>query len=173
MRDGLGDSLSHILDGGSCSIGLESTVISLIDETPTILRPGAITASDLSKALGCQVNETPVEIKTKTDQLLSPGLLAKHYSPSTPVILLSAISSSSSLPERIGAILFSRDTNLPFAPTMTKVISDNGDLAQVASNLFAALHDLDNSNIDLIVVDTCEPIGLGAAIMDRLLRASA
>lgn len=104
---------------------------------------------------------------------MSPGLLAKHYSPSTPVILLSAISSSSSLPERIGAILFSRDTKLPFAPTTTKVISDNGDLAQVASNLFAALHDLDNSNIDLIVVDTCEPIGLGAAIMDRLLRASA
>jgi len=76
------------------------------------------------------------------------------------------------LPKKIGAILFSPQ-ELPFEPACSVTLSASGDLAEVAARLFAALRDLDSQQLDLIVVDTCEPVGLGEAIMDRLIRASA
>ena len=75
-------------------------------------------------------------------------------------------------PQKIGAILFSSKTVLPVSPSRVMILSQNGDLTEVASHLFSALREMDAFGLDLILVDTCEPIGLGAAIMDRILRAS-
>jgi L-threonylcarbamoyladenylate synthase len=73
---------------------------------------------------------------------------------------------------KVGAIVFSKDSSLPVTPQIVLTLSERGALEEVAAKLFAALRELDASGLDLIVVDTCEPIGLGAAIMDRLLRAA-
>ncbi len=171
VRSGLGSKVRCVLDGGPCSVGLESTVLSLLEQTPRILRPGAITRAELE-----QILETEVHGATFSDEhrqvKLSPGLLAKHYAPRTPVRLHSTVTSNMGLPLRVGAILF-HPHELSFSPTETRVLSDRGNLEEVAARLFAALRELDGLSLDVIVVDTCEPVGLGEAIMDRLLRASS
>ncbi len=172
VRESLGDKVAYVLDGGPCSVGIESTVVSLLEETPSILRPGAITREQLEMVLGCRVVEASAHRNTDSAPLLSPGLLAKHYAPRTPVCLLSNFSGDVSRSQRVGAILFSKDTKLPCNAVEIRYISERRDLTEVAARLFAALRELDALALDQILVDTCEPVGLGAAIMDRLLRAS-
>jgi L-threonylcarbamoyladenylate synthase len=172
VRDGLGTSVTCILDGGPCAIGIESTVLSLVSDEPTVLRPGAVTADELERVLGCPVRRAIGTTKTEAAPLLSPGLLAKHYAPRTPVKLLAGLDPHSFSGCKVGAIVFSKDTILPMTPQVVVKLSESGALEEVAAKLFAALRELDTSGVDLILVDTCEPIGLGAAIMDRLLRAA-
>lgn len=172
VRQSLGAKVDYILDGGPCEIGLESTVLSLLQETPVILRPGAITAEQISDALHCPVEQSNQTASNEHAPLLSPGLLAKHYAPRTKVVLRSHAGSHIEYPEKVGVILFS-EQSFPCNAAATITLSKTGKLEEVASQLFAALRDLDQRGLDLIVVDTCEPIGLGAAIMDRLIRASA
>lgn len=173
VREGLGNKVAHILDGGPCAVGIESTVVSLLEETPTILRPGAVTRDQLEAALGCPVASAVTHQEQSSAPLLSPGLMAKHYAPRTPVCLLPDFKGDGVRVARIGAIVFSKDTALPFKPVEMRFISERNNLHEVAANLFAALRELDALHLDQIVVETCEPVGLGAAIMDRLLRASA
>jgi L-threonylcarbamoyladenylate synthase len=171
VRDSLKDTIDLIIDGGPCAVGIESTVLSLLHSTPRILRPGAVTSETLSDVLGCSV-QSPNNLKpSEPEELLSPGMLAKHYAPHTPVRLKTSISQHEGLPPRVGALIFS-DWNPLFPVTQSKILSPNGDLEETAAHLFGALRDLDAADLDLIVVDTCEPIGLGEAIMDRLIRAS-
>lgn len=171
VRDNLGGAIDYILDGGPCDVGIESTVVSLLDDVPKILRPGAITAAMLQEALGCQVEDFTPSSQAGTTPLLSPGMLEKHYSPHTPVTLRDNIKDYASLPARVGVIRFS---NAPDSINAVekRILSASGDLNEIAASLFSALRDFDHLRLDLIVVDTCEPIGLGAAIMDRLLRAA-
>lgn len=172
VRDSLGDAVADIIDGGPCEVGIESTVLSLVGDEPTILRPGAITAHELSQILHCPVRVADTTVSDAKQPLLSPGLMAKHYAPRTPVRLLSTLDPSLCQGRMIGAIVFSKNTPLPVAPKVCVVLSESRALEEVAAKLFAALRELDAAGVDLILVDTCEPIGLGAAIMDRLLRAT-
>jgi L-threonylcarbamoyladenylate synthase len=182
VLDNLSDRVSYVLDGGASRIGIESTVVSLLESSAVqILRPGAITVDDLERALGERVEpakpkhslEVGLNMASSGAQgLLSPGLLAKHYSPYTPVRLLNEVTDVRGLADlKIGAIVFSKETILPFKAANLLVLSDKGDLNDVAANLFAALREMDRLDLELIVVEACEPRGLGAAIMDRLLRA--
>lgn len=170
VSDSLGDKVAYILDGGQCEIGLESTVLSLVSHEPVILRPGAITTQQLSGLLQCDVRLTTTA-GSQSAPLLSPGLLAKHYSPRTPVRLLDNFDLHNAVGKQVGAIVFSSKKSLPLTPHIRKVLSEDAELSEVAAHLFSALRELDAAGVDLILVDTCEPIGLGAAIMDRLLRA--
>lgn len=183
VRTGLGSAVACILDGGPCTVGLESTVLSLVSPTPQVLRAGAITREQIEGVLGeavtlAAVHYTTTSASTTTasnDQAppqLSPGLLKKHYAPHTPVKLLSELHPAEPLPARVGVILFA-PRELPFHPTVQRVLSPHGDLREVAAQLFAALRELDTQKLDLIVADSCTPEGLGAAIMDRLHRAAA
>jgi L-threonylcarbamoyladenylate synthase len=125
----------------------------------------------LQQALGCPVKDFTPTPQVSAEPLLSPGMLEKHYAPRTAVVLRDNIHNLPHLPQRVGAIRFS---NAPdsIGAVETRVLSASGDLSEIAANLFATLRDFDQLNLDLIVVDACEPLGLGAAIMDRLLRAS-
>jgi L-threonylcarbamoyladenylate synthase len=172
VQEGLGSDVAIILDGGACEVGLESTVISLLEEKPRILRPGAITSQQLQALLGVPLHAT-AQPQPSTAPLLSPGMLAKHYSPHTAVrIRNTSIERTLSLPPRVGVILFAPE-QLPFTAHEVRILSATGNLTEVAASLFAALRELDKANLDLILVDSCEPAGLGEAIMDRLLRAAA
>ncbi len=153
----LGNSLKIIIDGGACAWGLESTVVDLSGIRPILLRPGAITLEELQNKLG-----TFGTIDTNTS-IASPGMLASHYAPECPVRL-------EATGPRNGEVY------LGFGPESKhydQTLSATGNLREAAANLFHMLRKLDAPNIRGIAVAPIPKYGLGAAINDRLLRASA
>mgnify|MGYP001773061700 CR=1 FL=1 len=161
----LGDKIDLILDGGKCPIGVESTVLSLLEE-PTILRPGGLPIEEIEKVIG------KVKIQTKAEKILSPGQLQTHYSPRTPVKIFSSIDElfGKNL-ENAGILLFKKH-DFEIKSKHVEILSENGDLIEAASNLFLALHRLDEAGVDVIYAQEVPEVGLGIAIMDRLRKAA-
>lgn len=148
---------SIILDGGACRVGLESTVVEVTESACTLLRPGGITSSELEQVIG---NLSIAD--GSPDAPKSPGMMARHYAPATPVIL------NATTQEVSGAYLgFGPDT-----PDATLNLSVSGDLKEAAANLFAMLRQLDNGNFSSIAISPVPETGLGQAINDRLRRAA-
>lgn len=141
------------LDGGPCAVGLESTVVALLDEA-RLLRPGAVTRAEIEAVIG------PLA-EAEADAKRSPGRLARHYAPNAPVRL------EADAP-RAG------EAWLAFGPVGDSVwnLSPNGDLAEAAANLFAYLRAADRTNPVAIAVAPIPHEGLGEAINDRLKRAA-
>jgi L-threonylcarbamoyladenylate synthase len=157
VLEGLSGRIAAVVDGGPCSVGLESTVLSLTGKGPRLLRPGAISVGALCAVLGREI-EVPGDENVPT----APGQLASHYAPSVPVVL-----NAKSRPD--GALW------LGFGPDCAGCdvsLSEAGDLEEAAMKLFAALRTLDALAKPIAVA----PIpfeGLGIAINDRLKRAAA
>jgi L-threonylcarbamoyladenylate synthase len=156
----LGDKVAMILDGGPCKVGLESTVVSLLHATPKILRPGGITAEQLSAAL-----QMTVEAGSESGPLHSPGQLESHYAPILPLRLNADRAADNEALLAFGA-------NPPAAP-LSRNLSAGGDLEEAAANLFAMLRELDRPDFRGIAVMPIPETGLGVAINDRLRRAAA
>ena len=157
----LGDKVEFVIDGGACSVGVESTVLSLLEDRPRILRPGAVTADVLSAAL----KET-VQIEQGTEDAAaprSPGRLLSHYAPTLPVRLEAASAGPGEALLGFG----------PAAPKDALNLSPTGDLQEAAANLFAMLRQLDDPRHRAIAVMPVPDTGLGVAINDRLRRAAA
>ena len=163
VASSLGDTVDLILDGGSCPIGIESTVLDLSEARPTLLRPGAVTHADLEKALGQPVARAHIAATGQTG-LASPGLLARHYAPNRPLRL----GASSPQP---GEGFLSFGPSVQAGPD-TLNLSPTGDLSQAAANLFRMLRALDRSPYSAIAVMAIPGTGLGEAINDRLKRAA-
>jgi L-threonylcarbamoyladenylate synthase len=157
----LGDKVEFVIDDGSCAIGVESTVLSLLDDRPRILRPGAVTAEQIAEIL-----QEPVDIVAGAEDAAaprSPGRLLSHYAPSLPVRLNAATAAPG-------------EALLGFGPTAPKDalnLSPTGDLQEAAANLFAMLRGLDDPKFRAIAVMPIPEAGLGLAINDRLRRAAA
>ncbi len=152
----LGERIAATLDGGPCSVGVESTVLGW-DPDPILLRPGGIPLEALEAVLG------PILLPSEqTYQRHAPGRLPQHYAPRTPLLL-----NSNLVGPRIGLLAFQRSR-----PGFGQVEVLSGDLTEAAAQLFAALRRLDAAGLDAIVADAVPEIGLGRAIMDRLRRAS-
>lgn len=170
VEQGLGDAVAMIIDGGICDIGLESTVLSLVHDRPTILRHGAVTKEQLTKTLQEQVFEVSEE--PDIDDMISPGMSPVHYAPRTQVILKSDFNSEN-ISGRIGLISFrAYEDELNYDFAAVTCLSDTGDLQEIAKKLFLTLQEMDALTLDCIVLDTCEARGLGRAIMDRVIRAT-
>ena len=157
----LGNRVTLILDGGSCAVGLESTVLNLTGSMPSLLRPGGVTLEALRDLLG--------PITTGADDPTAPrapGQLASHYAPRLPL----RRGAVAALP---GEALLAFGPHAPpgFAEVLN--LSPRGDLAEAAVNLFAMLRRLDRSDFKGIAVMPIPDEGLGRAINDRLRRAAA
>ena len=174
VRDGLGKKISHILDGGACSIGLESTIVDLRDpRKPRLLRPGAITRRQLEKVLRMKVAQRrPQTPRGKPAAQLAPGLLARHYSPRTPVILHETLRVSKEAASSREAWLFLTKPASPAAKNLFW-LDAHGDLRGAARRLFAMLRKLDGAGFKKIHVELARGEGLADAINDRLRRAAA
>ena len=168
VEESFGFKAPLILDGGSTEIGIESTVLSLVDDIPRLLRPGAVTLEELQEKIG----EVKVNYKSNSE-IISPGMLPTHYAPRTRVEFISEVDLSS-LPARVGLILFSNSVNVPKSPSIISIrrLSGDSNSKEIASKLFSALREMDSKGLNLILVDTCSKVGLGRAIMDRLERAT-
>jgi L-threonylcarbamoyladenylate synthase len=145
-----------VLDGGPCEIGLESTVVSLLDGPPRLLRPGAVTRGQIEALIG------PLA-EAKADVARSPGRLARHYAPVAPVRLNAAAPKTG-------------EAYLAFGPTPSGPdvfnLSPTGDLAEAAARLFSQLRAADAMKPLAIAVAPIPEEGLGEAINDRLRRAA-
>ena len=162
VREELGDRIAAILDGGPCAIGLESTVLDLSAERPTLLRPGGIPVEALEAAIGPIDRPRP----GGADAPRSPGMLESHYAPAL-ALRLDAVAA---LP---GEALLAFGANPPSGFAEIGWLSRAGDLVEAAANLFAALRALDRPGFSGIAVMPIPEHGLGAAINDRLRRAAA
>jgi L-threonylcarbamoyladenylate synthase len=165
VRQSLGDKVDLILDGGPCSVGVESTVLSFAESKPTLLRPGGVSLEEIQALVG------EVEVQTTAeDKPLSPGQLMSHYATRTPLML---DPKPESLPAGKKAGLLSLKKPQEASPyTTVEALSESGDLREAAANLFSALRRLDERGLDLIVACSVPDEGLGRAINDRLYKAS-
>lgn len=166
VNEELDDTVDLVLDGGPCRVGIESTIISFADKEPLLLRPGGLGVEEVEAVIG------PLVIPARTDvRPLSPGRLPRHYAPRTPL----ALWSGENLPidgRKIGLLAFGPPPN-PERFIAVEVLSRSGDLKEAAANLFGALRRLDRLGLDLILAQPVTDRGIGLAINDRLLRASA
>jgi L-threonylcarbamoyladenylate synthase len=194
VREGLGDRVDIILDGGPAAVGVESTILDLHGDPPRLLRPGGIPREGLEEILGplapgpdaagsagdvSGVFSGPPE--TGPEGLPAPGLLKSHYAPRTPLRVHSRGEMLALAYNPGEAYLFfdgsSRDPwiaagHIPRDPGI-RVLSVRGDLAEAAANLFDLLHDLDGLGRSLIRAERVPGTGLGLAVNDRLCRAAS
>jgi L-threonylcarbamoyladenylate synthase len=147
-----GASVAASLDGGPCEVGLESTVVALLDEA-RLLRPGAVTRAEIEALIG------PLA-EAQADAKRSPGRLARHYSPKAPVRLNAEAPAPG-------------EAYLAFGPGEHRWnLSSTGDLREAAARLFAYLREADRTDPVAIAVSPIPDQGLGEAINDRLKRAA-
>jgi L-threonylcarbamoyladenylate synthase len=167
VRDQLGDQIDFILDGGSCEVGVESTIVSFFEKEPVLLRPGGVTLEEIESIIG-RVELSP----GNKEKPSAPGMLPRHYAPRTPIVLdWSKKNFDSYSGKKIGLLAFQEPKNfLKFH--QIEVLSKGGDFREAAANLFSAIRRLDALNLDLILAEAVPEVGLGRAIMDRLRRAS-
>lgn len=144
-----------ILDDGPCRLGLESTVVDLSTETPTLLRLGGLPVEDIEAVIGTLAAPTGSAPK-------SPGMLSRHYAPGRPL--------------RLNATAAGPDEALlgfgPQATGATLNLSPRGSLEEAAANFFAMMRELDRGDFAAIAVSPIPQTGLGRAINDRLTRAA-
>jgi L-threonylcarbamoyladenylate synthase len=176
VEDYFKDHITMVLDGGACKSGIESTIIGFENEEPVIYRLGSTSIEAIEAIVG------PVKIKNLvTEQNLSqkeiapdaPGMLERHYAPKTKIILTDDLNKSikEHQDKKIGVLLYQKsieDGVVSFQVTL----STKGDLAEAASHLYEALHQLDKQDIDLIIAEKFPDNGLGKSINDRLNRAT-
>ena len=163
VRDGLGNSVDYILDGGPCSVGIESTVLSLAGDGPVLLRPGAVSRPQLEEFVG------PVTVQSEAPAGAhpAPGMHPRHYSPHTPLLLLG----NGEVPSAgRGAYLQLRQ---PPQRAVEELVLMPGSAAEYAANLYLTLHELDQRGYDWIAVETPQGGAEWEAVLDRLRRAAS
>ncbi len=143
VRQGLGSGIDLILDGGPCTVGIESTVISLAGPVPRILRPGMISRTQIEDVIG------PVEVGAGVE---SPGQHPKHYSPRTRVIIGNSLNSGRGI--RLDS------SNMP------------RDAVSYAAEFYGRLHQLDEQGYDWIAIELPPDTPEWAGVRDRITRAA-
>ena len=173
-----------IIDGGSCDVGVESTVIDLTVETPMILRPGAITKAMIEKFIG-KVNIDPTILGVQNNNLKpkSPGMKYKHYSPNAEVYIVNGelekvVKKIKDLTEeqlkkgkKVG-IMATVQTSTKYEKGEIIVVGDRSKPDTIAKNLFRVLRDFDKKGVDVIYSEGFQYEEIGLAIMNRLEKAA-
>ena len=161
------NSIKMVLDGGSCTNGIESTIIGFENEEPVIYRLGALPLEEIEAVVG------RISIKNKKEEKPeAPGMLARHYAPKTSTFLVDDVAAEikKNTGKKMGVLVFKSSLN---NENITEIIlSKNGSLQEAASRLYSAMHDLDSKNLDLIIAERFSEFGLGKSINDRLQRAT-
>ncbi len=162
VLESLGGRVAGVVDAGPTGVGLESTIVGLTDGVPRLLRPGGLPAEAIESAL-----RRPLSPPAETEGVTAPGQLSSHYAPEVKLILNADVADAGALWLAFGPLDGRRGLSL----------SDNQDLTEAATNLFAHLHALDAearaAGLDRVLVDPVPETGLGLAINDRLRRAAA
>ncbi len=164
----LGDRIPYILDGGPCTVGVESTIVGMEQGKPTVFRQGGLAIEEMEKLIG------PLDQREhSSSNPAAPGMLGSHYAPRVPVVLDTPEDLLKQFTaDRIGLLRF-RKTAADIPEKNQVILSPTGDLAEAARRLFAGLRHLDSLSVDTIGVELVPNRELGRAINDRLQRAAA
>lgn len=172
VTDSFGDLVPFVIDGGACEIGLESTILDLSNaDSPQILRPGAISAEQVSEVLG-----RPVQVRNQQLNLnqaaTAPGTFNKHYSPKTKLSLFDE-DENPSLSGNQAVVYLQRPSSIDDKHSYW--LSEDGDMETIAKSLFALLRQLDAMGYESIACQKPNPAasGLAHAVADRMQRAAA
>lgn len=167
VAEQLGEKVSYILDGGACSVGVESTIIGEESGKLVVYRLGGLPIETLQSLVG------KIEIRPSTSSPAAPGMLHSHYAPRKPFyvgnisqLLLSY--TKDNMP--IGVLSFEKSYS---STAYNLVLSPQADISEAAQNLFAYMRQLDQSPVEAILAEWLPNEGLGAAINDRLRRAAS
>lgn len=182
IRKELEGKVSAIVDGGKTQIGLESTVVKVIDEVPVILRPGKVTPEDIMRVIGKVKVDNNVFRKLENEQKVeSPGMKYRHYSPETKCKLIYC---KNELDQIFYLKKFIKEYKgnvvvVGFEEHQDKVFLSEGrfisigskdNYEEIAKNIFSALRKADCLKPEIILIEGLKKEGLGLAIMNRLLR---
>lgn len=175
--DDLNGKVDVVVDGGVCNYGVESTVISLVEENPIILRPGIITKADIEKVIGeIDISKSVVSELSSNFTAASPGMKYKHYSPAADVILVkSDLDLFAAYVNKINdvdvaALVFEGEEKYINKKCFT--YGRKNDYLSQSKKLFMVLRDVDNCNIRKVYVRCPSKTGIGLAIYNRLIRAA-
>lgn len=163
VMEQLGNSVDLILDGGPCTVGIESTIIKITGEGIHLLRPGGIAPEAIEESAG-----EHIIIDQRGEKPEAPGQLEYHYSPAKPVVITEKLP----LDDKKGGFLFFRKPDFEYPQDRSFILSEKGDLREAAAHLFSHLHSLDSLEITRIYAQPVPEEGLGLGIMDRLKKAS-
>src|SRR5262249_2568990 len=169
VREMLGGAIGLILDGGPCTVGIESTVCALTEADAVVLRPGGVTVEEIEAVIG------PVAVAAASQaDPRSPGTLPRHYSPHVPLTLLAPGGPvpSPGKGQRVGLLTLTPRAEVA-GYAVVEALSKDGNLLEAAANLFAALRRLDGFGLERVVIEPVPERGIGRAIVDRLRRAAA
>lgn len=157
--------VDFLLDGGKSQVGIESTIISLNEFGFEILRHGVITREEIEQI-------EPFYVLPDRDQtnIVSPGMLKSHYSPNKPIYILDENLPTGLDKTKAGFLSFTGENCANYK--IVEILTENRDLKTCAVNLFAAIHKLEDADIDYIIAEPVPETGIGIAIMDKLRKAA-
>lgn len=182
--------IDMIIDGGHCSIGLESTILDTTTTPPTILRPGFVTIEEIENVIGkVDIDKTLMGKMERNVVPKAPGMKYIHYSPEADVVLINyskslfnnhedyvekvniLISEHQKNNKKVGVLATEKDVNL-YNCDVALSLGDDCNLEEIGANLFSFLREMDSFNVDIIFVQTFSEEKEGFAIMNRLKKAS-
>ena len=179
IKDELNGKVNAIIDGGISDIGLESTVVKVINGIPEILRPGKVTKEDIISEIGiAKVNEKVLAKVEKEEKVESPGMKYRHYAPNTKCVLVNILDDNKQI-EKINQII--KDNKdvcvIGFKEHKDKIkcknyieIGNKNDLEEFSKKIYTELRKVDEYNVSLVIIEGVIQDGLGLAIMNRLIR---
>jgi L-threonylcarbamoyladenylate synthase len=176
VKNMLGERLEHVLDGGPCDHGVESTIVDLSSEVVRVLRPGPILSSQLEQVLGERVEAPkPQEQIDENKPQMAAGQLHRHYSPRTPAQMMEVFPESL---DGVACVLLSHPApelydSIQQRGAQVFWLSESGAEAEMMQNLYAMLHRLDGLSFSQFYFERPAKSESSLALLDRLTRACA
>lgn len=183
VAEDLSGKIDAIIDGGEVNIGLESTIIDVTEDIPTILRPGYISLDDVKAVVGEARMDPGIMSKDSNVRPKAPGMRYRHYAPKGNLIVVNGekekvcayineqVGSAGALHKKV-AVLASSETASTYKNAKVYVIGSLHDEEEIARNLYDVLRQFDEEEMELIFSEAFETPHIGQAIMNRLLKAA-
>ncbi len=183
VYDDLNGRIPLILDGGATSVGVESTVLSLAGERPTILRPGSITPEQIERVIGgVELSPGALAPLESGEKVLSPGMKYRHYAPTAEVMLIDGrddevVQAICAYYDQLAGdkkviIFTSRENARFYADRKYAIMGGKGDMEEYCRQLYAQLRRADDEGIEIILIEAVPSVSAGLAFMNRALRAA-
>ncbi len=175
--DDMNGRIDAIIDGGDCDVGVESTVITLASDVPRLLRPGGVTAEQISGVIGkTEIDKAVTNPLADGERVSSPGMKYKHYSPKAEVILLDGTDKdfyefvNRPTDRNIVVLCYEEDKEKIILPCIS--IGKKHDYGEQAHKLFSALRKADENGFSVVYARCPEKTGVGLAVYNRMIRAA-